>query len=82
MLGILGVMLCPICGPIAWSLGRAAESEIDAGGGQLGGRGLATAGKILGIIGTVFLILLVLFLIIGIGLGTMIEGGSSTVVFD
>jgi len=48
VLGILSVVLCPLCGPIAWALGRKAEQEVDASGGGLDGRGLATAGKILG----------------------------------
>ncbi len=39
--------------------GRSAEREVDTGGGQIGGRGLATAGKILGMIGTAFLVVLV-----------------------
>ena len=70
MLGILSIMFCPLCGPVAWSLGRSAEREVDAAGGQLGGRGLATAGKILGMIGTAFLVLLVLFFVFAIVLGT------------
>lgn len=64
VLGILGIIFCPLCAPIAWMLGRTAEREIDAAGGALGGRGLATAGKIIGIVGTVLLILGVLFFVI------------------
>lgn len=60
VLGILGIVLCPLLGPIAWVLGRKGEQEIDAAGGAVGGRGLATAGKILGIVGTVFIVLLLL----------------------
>ena len=82
VLGILSVMFCPLCGPVAWSLGRSAEREVDAAGGQLGGRGLATAGKILGMIGTAFIVVFVLFFIFAIALGTSVDGGSSTVVFD
>ena len=73
VLGILSVMFCPLAGPVAWSLGRSAEREVDAGGGRLGGRGLATAGKILGMIGTAFLVVLVLFLIFAIVLGSAID---------
>ena len=64
VLGILGLIFCPLCAPIAWALGRGAEREVDASGGALGGRGLATAGKITGIIGTVLLIAGVLFVVI------------------
>jgi hypothetical protein len=42
VLGVVGIVLCPICSPIAWAIGRAAEGELDASGGMLGGRGLAT----------------------------------------
>lgn len=62
VLGILGIVLCPLLGPVAWSLGRKGEQEIDSSGGAVGGRGMATAGKILGIIGTV------LILIVAVGL--------------
>ena len=64
VLGILGIVLCQLCAPFAWSLGRKAERQVDASGGTLGGRGEATAGKILGIIGTIFLGLIILFVII------------------
>ena len=62
VLGILGIVLCPLLGPVAWSLGRKGEQEIDNSGGAVGGRAMATAGKILGIIGTV------LILIVAVGL--------------
>jgi hypothetical protein len=74
VLGVLSIVLCPLCGPIAWSLGRKAEVAADASGGALGGRGLATAGKVLGIIGTIFLVLLVVFLVLSIGLSGGTEG--------
>jgi ABC-type Fe3+ transport system permease subunit len=65
VLGILGVVLCPLCGPVAWVLGRKAEQEVDASGGRIGGRGLGTAGKILGIVGTLFIVLLIGLLLLG-----------------
>lgn len=43
--------------PFAWFMGSRAVKEIDASGGAQGGRGEATAGKVLGIIGTVLLAL-------------------------
>ena len=56
VLGIIGIIFCGgILAPIAWYLGAQAENQIDASGGAEGGRGIATAGKILGIIGTVYL---------------------------
>jgi len=64
VLGILGIVLCPILAPIAWAIGHASEQQIDAAAGALSGRGLATAGKITGIIGTVLLILYVVVFIV------------------
>ncbi len=69
VLGIIGLVLCPLCAPFAWKLGKDAEAAVDASGRTLGGRGLATAGKILGIIGTVLLILGVLVIVIVVAAG-------------
>lgn len=65
VLGIIGVLFCPLCGPVAWALGRKGERLIDGSYGRLGGRGLATAGKILGMIGTLFVVLLILLVAAG-----------------
>ena len=77
MLGILSLVQCPLCGPIAWSLGRKAEQEVDASGQRLGGRGVATAGKLLGIVGTVLLGLLVVIFVVAIVLGAAVDSSSS-----
>lgn len=74
VLGILSIVLCPLCGPVAWGLGRKAEQEIDRSGGHLGGRGLATAGKILGIIGTLLIVALIVLIAVSIG----VEGGDGS----
>ena len=60
ILGILGILLCSVVAPFALVIGRRAVKEIDASGGTLGGRGMAQAGFILGIIGTVLLALIVI----------------------
>lgn len=49
-----------LAAPFAWVIGSRAVREIDEAGGQLGGRGQANAGKILGIVGTVLLTLVLL----------------------
>jgi Domain of unknown function (DUF4190) len=54
--GILSLMVCSLFGPFAWVYGKRAEEAVDASNGAYGGRDLATAGKILGIVGTVLLI--------------------------
>lgn len=73
VLGILSIVLCPLCGPFAWSLGRKGELAADASGGAVSGRGLATAGKVLGMVGTFFLLLMIVFLMVTISVG----GGGS-----
>jgi hypothetical protein len=82
VLGILGVVLCQILGPFAWSMGKKTLNEIDASQGRLGGRGAAQAGYVLGIVGTVLLGLSVL-LIIGyvILMVAVIGGGMATSEF-
>src|SRR5262245_25951062 len=50
VLGILSLLFCGIfTGIPAIVLGRRARREIDASGGQLGGRGTATAGLVTGL---------------------------------
>jgi uncharacterized membrane protein YjgN (DUF898 family) len=55
VLGILGLVACSIAAPFAWVMGNNVVREIDASGGQLGGRSTANAGRICGIVGTVIL---------------------------
>jgi len=55
VLGILGLVLCSVVAPFAWSTGKRTMDEIDASRGRLSGRGMAQAGYVMGIIGTVLL---------------------------
>jgi hypothetical protein len=66
ILGILSIVCCAILGPVAFFIGNASRNRIQASGGTLGGYGLATAGWIMGIIGTVFLALEILYVIIAV----------------
>jgi hypothetical protein len=53
VLGIVGLTVCPGAASIpAWIIGHEAVKEIDSSNGQLGGRSMAMAGKITGIVGT------------------------------
>ncbi|MEV0771807.1 DUF4190 domain-containing protein [Nocardia salmonicida] len=52
ILGILGLAMCGLCAPFAWVKGRKVVAEIDASGGQIGGRSQANAGYIMGIVGS------------------------------
>jgi hypothetical protein len=61
VLGILGVVGCVVTGPIAWYMANQEIKAIDEGRRNPANRGQAVAGKVLGIIGTVFLVLAILF---------------------
>ena len=63
VLGILSLVCCPIAGPVAIWFGRSSMAEIDASGGTQGGRGMGLAGFILGIIGSVYALLIILWFI-------------------
>lgn len=65
-LGLLGA-------PAALIMGRISMKRIDRSDGQLGGRGMAKAGFILGIIGSVFLALAIIALVVIIAVA--IAGG-------
>lgn len=70
VLGILSLVLCQILGPIAWVMGNSELAGIDAGRRPPQNRGTAQAGRILGIISTVLLIIgvVVLFTLVVIGI--------------
>jgi hypothetical protein len=79
VIGILGVVLCQIIAPIAWSMGKKTLDEIDASQGRLGGRGAAQAGYVLGIVGTVVLALVVLMIAVYvIFMVALVGGGMAT----
>jgi hypothetical protein len=59
--------------PVALFLGRSSMKKIDASQGQLGGRGMAQAGFIMGIIGTVLLMLTIVAISAFIAIG--VSGG-------
>jgi hypothetical protein len=56
VLGILGILCCGILGIPALILGKQAQNEIDRSGGTQTGRGLATAGFVLGILACIGLV--------------------------
>ncbi|WP_062993344.1 DUF4190 domain-containing protein [Nocardia anaemiae] len=77
ILGILGLLMCQVLGPIAWVMGKKALNEIDASGGAIGGRGSVQAGYICGIIASILLILTLAFVII-IAVFAVIGASSSS----
>ena len=85
LIAVVGGMSCylPVfVAPFAWVIGNRVTREIDAAGGQWGGRGEAQTGRILGMVGTGLLVLglLLLALFIGLGVaGVFDEPGNSNV---
>lgn len=60
LIGLVGGFACYVpffVAPFAWWTGAKARREIDRSQGRLDGRGMAVAGMVLGIIGTVLLVL-------------------------
>jgi hypothetical protein len=66
-----------VLGPWAWIKGKRTVDEIDASGGQVGGRGLALGGYVCGIIATAMLALGILLVILAAVFG-VIAGTSGT----
>lgn len=64
VLGILGLVVCGIIAPFAWSKGNKALQEIEASGRTIGGHGMVQAGRICGIVGTILLIFSAVFMVI------------------
>ena len=63
VLGILSLVLCSILGPVAWAMGNEELRRIDLGQVDPMSRNAASAGRICGIVATVFMILgVVLFI--------------------
>lgn len=57
VLGIVGLLGLTVLSPFAWALGGGEVRGVDAGRRDPRGRGMGSAGRILGIIGTVVLVL-------------------------
>jgi hypothetical protein len=75
VLGILGIVFCPLILSIpAIIVGRSSERRIRESGGMLDGEGLAKAGWITGIVGTVYSVLIILFFILMFALVGSVDG--------
>ncbi|MEU4316924.1 DUF4190 domain-containing protein [Nocardia sp. NPDC024068] len=77
ILGIVGLVFCQLCAPFAWVLGKRALNDIDASGGTVGGRNNVMVGYVLGIVGSVFLILMVLAIVAYIVFAIVLFGTSA-----
>jgi hypothetical protein len=78
VLGILGLVSCgPIAAIPAIVVGRSAQREIDASGGMVTGRGLATAGVVLGWIEVAVMVLGALAVALLYAFGGSLDLGSA-----
>ncbi|MHC2069434.1 DUF4190 domain-containing protein [Bremerella sp. T1] len=75
VLGILGLVGCCICAPIAWYMGSQDMAEIEAGRMDPEGKQMTQIGMILGIVGCV---LTLLGIIVQVGIMVM-AGGMAAV---
>lgn len=62
VLGILSFVCCPILAPIAWFIGSQEVKAIREGRSPIAGEGIAKAGMIIGIIGTIWMVLVALWI--------------------
>ena len=80
ILGILSIVCCGLLGPVAWIMGNNALATLNAGGGDESQRNNANIGRICGIIGTVFLILGIIWNVAFGGLAilsSLMSGGAT-----
>ncbi|MEV4801603.1 DUF4190 domain-containing protein [Nonomuraea sp. NPDC049421] len=76
VLGILSLVVCGVLGPFAWVMGNKALQEIDSSGYVYENRGQIQAGRICGIIGSIWLILLVVLFGLALTLGLVASFSS------
>ena len=73
VVSILGFLLCQVLAPVGMVMGRNEVRRIDAGDGDPSARGMAQAGYVIGLVGTILLVVVVvgllLFLLLAIGMG-------------
>lgn len=80
VLGILSIVFLPILGPVAWIMGNKALVTLNTGYADQSQRSTVAAGRVCGIIGTVVLILGIIYVIamLTFGLTMMKQFGSMT----
>jgi hypothetical protein len=78
VIGLLSLVMCQLLGPVAFMMGNSYVAECRAAGVEPDGMG--TAGRIMGIIASVFLVLQLAFVVLYVGMiccffGLAILGG-------
>lgn len=77
ILGILSIVVFPPLGPFAWAMGNTALREIQESRGAIGGESNVNAGRVCGIIGSVFLILVVAYIVFIVLLFTSLASSTN-----
>ncbi|WP_216896262.1 DUF4190 domain-containing protein [Nocardia alni] len=68
LLGALSVFCCGALGPIAWAMGKRALDQIERSGGALGGRSQVVIGYVLGVVGTILMVIVaIIYLMLLVG---------------
>ncbi len=68
LLGVLSVFCCGALGPVAWAMGKRALDQIERSGGAFGGRSQVVVGYVLGVIGTILMVVVaIVFLLLLVG---------------
>jgi len=79
-LGLVGLLVCNLFGPVVWAMAASDLRAMTAGQMDPEGQGLTRAGYILGILGTVLLVLFVISMaVLGFYVVSMIEEMSTAV---
>lgn len=76
VMGILGIICCQILSPVTWVMSNTAMATLNAGGGQESDRSMVNIARILGIVGTVLLVVSLLWLVLGGGLAALTAGAA------
>lgn len=63
LLGLASVLLCPLIGPLAWSMGNKAMGEVRYSGYRFRNAGLIRAGRLLGAFATCLIVVYVLLVL-------------------
>jgi hypothetical protein len=71
VLGILSLLCCPLLAPVAWFIGSQELKAVREGRSAVAGEGIAKAGLILGIIGTIWMVLVALWIFLWGGMAVL-----------
>lgn len=81
ILGILGLVCCSILAPFAWIQGKNVHAEIQANPAQYSGESEANIGKILGIVGTVLLVISLIATVLWLIFAVILAASTTTTTY-